>query len=162
MRLLTRLFCVSEKRELGDIPKPTFLTIARLPSAGVKDRNPDAHELCAPTKDAANFDLVYDRNQPTPVIDSGGHPIMSLGHIAEVDAAMPKCHGVLVALIGKFANEFDRLARSNLLVDIAAAIDSLRRFAPELRDPGWIRSHAAFREQGQRICPPLLSSGLGR
>src|SRR5262245_46902714 len=161
MRLLTLLFCINEKRELGDNPNQTF-TAAQLPSAGVEDCNPDAHELCASTKDAANFDLVYDRNQPTPVVDSGGDPIMFLGHVPKVDAAMPKCHGMLVALIGKFANEFDRLPRSNLLVDIAAAIDSLRRFAPEFCDPGWIRSHAAFREQRQRVRPPLLSSALGR
>src|SRR5262245_26406467 len=82
----------------------------QLPSAAVKDRNPDAHELCASTKDAANLDLVYDRDQPTSVVDSGGDPIMFLWHVPEVDAAMPICHGMLVALIGKFANEFDRLA----------------------------------------------------
>ena len=56
---------------------------------------------------------------------------MSLGHVAEVDAAMPKRHGVFVALIARFANEFDGLAGSNLLVDIATAIDSFRRFAPQ-------------------------------
>ena len=109
--------------------------MARWPSAGVKDRNPDAHEFCAPTKDAANFDLIYDRNQPTPVVDSGGDPIMSLGHVAEVDAAMPKRHGVFVALIARFANEFDGLAGSNLLVDIATAIDSFRRFASQFCYP---------------------------
>ena len=136
--------------------------MARWPSAGVKDRNPDAHEFCAPTKDAANFDLVYDRNQPTPVVDSGGDPIMSLRHVAEVDAAMPKRHGVFVALIARFANEFDGLAGSNLLVDIATAIDSFRRFAPQFCYPRWVRSHAAFREQGQRVCPPLPLSGLWR
>ena len=139
-----------------------LLTAAQLPSAGIEDGNPDAHELCAPTKEAANFDLVYDRDQATPVVDSGGDPIMFLRHIAEVDAAMPKRHGVFVALIASFANEFDRLTRPNLLVDIAPEIDSLRRFAPEFCDPGRLRLHAAFREQGQRVCPPLLSSGLGR
>src|SRR5262245_45211807 len=133
---------------------------AQLRSAGVEDGNPDAHELCAPTKEAANFDLVYDRDQATPVVDSGGDPIMFLRHIAEVDAAMPKRHGVFVALIASFANEFDRLTRPNLLVDIAPAIDPLRRFAPEFCDPGRIRSHAAFLEQGQCVFPPLLSSGL--
>jgi hypothetical protein len=136
--------------------------MARWPSAGVKDRNPDAHEFCASTKDAANFDLVYNRNQTTPVVDSGGDPIMSLGHVAKVDAAMTKRHGVFVALIASFANEFDRLAGSDLLVDIATAIDSFRRFAPEFCYAGWVRSHSTFREQGQRVCPPLSSSGFGR
>jgi hypothetical protein len=49
---------------------------------------------------------------------------MSLGDVAKVDASMAKRHGVIVALIGRFADELDRLAGSNLLIDIATAIDS--------------------------------------
>jgi hypothetical protein len=130
--------------------------------SGGQDRNSDAHVFCASTKDTANSNLVYDRNQSTPVVDSVGDPLMPFGHIAEVDAAMPKRHDVFVALIGKFANEFDRLARSNLLVDIAAAINSLGGFTSEFCYPGWVRLHTGFRKQGQRISPPLPLSGLWR
>jgi hypothetical protein len=35
--------------------------------AGVEDCNPDAHGFHASAKDAPNFDLVYDRDEPTPV-----------------------------------------------------------------------------------------------
>ena len=99
--------------------------------AGVQERNPDAHVFCASAKDTANSNLVYDRDQPTPVVDSVGDPLMPFGHVADVDAAMPKRHGMLIAVICKFANEFDRVARSDLLVDITAAINSRGDFAFE-------------------------------
>src|SRR5262245_28674092 len=139
-----------------------LLTMAQWPLAGVKDRNPDAHVFRASTKDTANFNLIYDRNQPTPVVDSVSDPLMPFGHVAEVDAAMPKRHGFLIAVIGKFADEFDRFARTDLLVDMAAAINSLGRFTSEFCYPGWVRLHAGFRKKGQRICPPLPLSGLWR
>src|SRR5947207_7247535 len=88
--------------------------------AGVEDRNSDVHEFRASAQDAANFDLIYDGDERTPIVDSGGDPTMSLRHIAKVDAVVTKRHGVIVALIGRFAFELDRLARSNLLIDIAA------------------------------------------
>jgi hypothetical protein len=82
---------------------------------------------------------------------------MSFGNVADVDAAMSKRYGVF-ALTDLFANELYRIARSDVLVDIAAAINSFRRFAFELGDPGWIRSHTTFCEQGQRVGPlPPLS-----
>src|SRR5262245_43234347 len=136
--------------------------MAHWPLAGVKDRNPDVNVFCASTKDTANSNLVSDRNQPTPVIDSVGDPLMLFGHVADVDAAMPKRHGILIAVIGKFADEFDRFTRSDLLVDIAAAINSLGRFTSEFCYPGWVRFHTAFRKKCRRICPPLPLSGLWR
>ena len=63
--------------------------------SGGQDRNSDAHVFCASTKDTANSNLVYDRNQPTPVVDSVGDPLMPFGHVADVDAAIPKRHGML-------------------------------------------------------------------
>jgi hypothetical protein len=113
-------------------------TTTHWPLAGIKDDNSDAHEFCASAKESANFHLVYDRDEPTPVVKSEGDPMMSFGHVAEVDAAMPKRHGVFIALIGRFASEFDRVARSDLLVDIAAPIDSFRRFASKFCYPDWI------------------------
>src|SRR5882757_8887138 len=132
--------------------------------AGVEDCNPDAYEFRAPAQDAANFDLVDDGDEPTPFVDSGGDPTitMSLGHVAKMDAVVAKRHSVNVAPIGGFASELDRLAWSDLLIDIAAAIDPFGRFAPELRYPTWIRSHAALLEQCQRVCPPLPLPGFGR
>jgi hypothetical protein len=93
------------------------------------------------------------------IVDSVGKPKMPFGHVADVDAAMPKRYGML-AVIGILANEFNRIARSDLFVDIATAINSLRRFAFELCYPRWIRLHAAFCKQGQGVCSPLPLSGL--
>ena len=98
-------------------------SMAQRTLAAIEDCNADMHEFRASAQDAANFDLVYDGDDPTPVVDSGGDPTMSLGDVAKLDAAMAKRHGVIVALIGRFADELDRLAGSNLLIDIAAAID---------------------------------------
>jgi hypothetical protein len=81
--------------------------VAQQPLAGVKGNNPDAHEFRASAHDAANFDLVYDRDQPTPVVDSRGNPTMSLGDVAKVDAVMAKRYSVMVTLTGRFADEFD-------------------------------------------------------
>jgi hypothetical protein len=97
-----------------------------LPLAGVEDRNPDAHEFRASAQDAANFDLIDDRDESTPVVDSRSDPTMSLGNVAKVDAVMTKSHGVIIPLIGKVADELDRFARANVLIDIAAAIDACR------------------------------------
>jgi hypothetical protein len=76
-----------------------------------------------------------------------------------VYAAMSKRYGMLV-VIGVLANQFDRVARSDLLVEIATTINSIWRFESEVCYPRWIRSHAAFCEQSQRVCPPLPLSGL--
>jgi hypothetical protein len=42
---------------------------------------------------------------------------------------MTKSHSVIIPLIGTVADELDRFARSNMLIDIAAAIDPCGRFA---------------------------------
>ena len=52
---------------------------------------------------------------------------MSFRHVADVYAAMSKRYGMLV-VIGVLANQFDRVARSDLLVDIATTINSIWRF----------------------------------
>src|SRR5262249_12252203 len=150
-------------RMCGCPPKSgRLLPVAQWPSARVKDSNPDAHVFCTSTKDSANFDLVYDRNQPAPVVDSLGDPIMSLGNVADMDAAMPECDSILMAAMGEFANKFDRVARSDLLVDEAAAIDPLGGFTSEFCYPGRVRLHTVFGKQGQSICPSLPLSGLRR
>src|SRR5262249_21747261 len=106
---------------------------------GVKGYNPDAHEFRASAKDSTNFYRFYDRYEPMAVVNSVGNPMMSFGYMADVDAAMPKRHGIPIVVSGRFANEFDRVARSDLFVDKAAAVNSLGRFAFELCYPGWIR-----------------------
>jgi hypothetical protein len=65
-------------------PKRTFARYGSVAVSGVQDRNPDAHVFCAPA---------------TPVVDSVSDPVMSFGHIADVDAAVAKRHGILVAVI---------------------------------------------------------------
>ena|SRR5689334_9938384 len=120
------------------IPKAEhLLTEVQWPLVGVKDDDLNVHGFCTSAKDYANFDLVCDRKEPTSVVDSVGYPKMSFGHVADVDAAMSKRYGMF-AVVGMFANKFERVARSDLLVDIPAAINSLRRFAFELCYPSWI------------------------
>ena len=58
--------------------------------ARIEDCNADMHEFRASAQDAANFDLVYDGDEPTPVVDSRGDPTMSLWDVAKLDAAMAK------------------------------------------------------------------------
>ena len=73
------------------------------------EHNPDANEFCASAKDYADFDFLYDRNEPAPVVDSVGNPTMSSGHIADVDTEMPKRNSMFIVIIGNFANEFNRV-----------------------------------------------------
>ena len=124
----------------------------------VKDHHANAYGFCTSAKDSANCDFVYDCKEPTSIVDSVGEPEVSFWHVTEVYAAMSKRYGML-AVIDIFANEFDRVARSDLLVNITASINSLRRFELELVYPGWIRAHAVFRKQSQGIRPPLPLSG---
>jgi hypothetical protein len=77
------------------------------PLGSVEDQNPDAHEFRPSAHDAANFDLVYDCDEPTAVVDSGSDPTMSLWDVAKVDAVMAKRHGAIGGLTGGFANELD-------------------------------------------------------
>ena len=105
--------------------------------SGVEDYNPNTHGFCSTAKDSLNFDLVYDRKKPTSVIDSVGDPKMSFRRVADVNVAMSKRYGMLIAM-GVFENEFDRVAGSDLLVDIATTINSIRRFAFEVCYPRWI------------------------
>ena len=63
-------------------------------------------------KDHANFDLVYDRQEETAVVDGLGDPIIVFGHVADVNAAMSKRYGVF-RVIGNFANEFNRVPGSD-------------------------------------------------
>jgi hypothetical protein len=94
-----------------------------------------------------NFDLVYDRKKPTSVIDSVGDPKMFFRRVADVNVAMSKRYGMLIEM-GVFANEFDRVAGSDLLVDIATTINSIRRFAFEVCYPRWIMIARCFLRAG--------------
>jgi hypothetical protein len=109
----------------------------QLALSGVEDYNPNTHGFCSTAKDPPNFDLVYDRKKPTSVIDSVGDPKMSFRRVADVNVAMSKRYGMLIAM-GVLANEFDRVAGSDLLVDIATTINSIRRFVFEVCYPRWI------------------------
>src|SRR5262249_55551978 len=90
------------------------------------------------------------------------NPTVSLGNVAEMDPAMPKSDDVTTTLNGTVADKLDRLARSNVLIGIAPAIDACGRVESEFCYPTRIGSHAAFREQGQRVCPSLALPLLGR
>jgi len=118
------------------------------------------NEFCSSPKYSADFDFLYDCNKSAPVVDSVSHPTMPSGHIADVDAAMSKGNGMPIVVIDNFASEFDRVARSDLLVYKAAAIHSFRRFVSEFFYPTWIGLHAVFRNQGEGVRPLLSLSGL--
>jgi hypothetical protein len=99
--------------------------LTQQPLAGVQDHNANAHGFCTSAKNPSNFNVVNDRQEPMSIVDSAGEPKMSFGYVANVDAAMPKRYRML-AVIGILANEFDRVARPDLFVDIAPTINSLR------------------------------------
>jgi hypothetical protein len=123
--------------------------------AVVENHDAGADEFCAPAENPANLDLLGDGGEPKPVVQRLGNPAVSLGNVAEVNAAMVIGHGVVITPIGGLADELKCLARSDVLIGIVAAIDPSGRFAPELCYPARVGPHAAFREQGQCVGPPL-------
>jgi len=95
----------------------TAAFVERLPQHGRADgsvatngrRGPKSGRarIRASTHDAANFDLVYDGNKPTSVVYGRCDPTMSLWYVTKVDAVVAKRHGVISALIDRFADELD-------------------------------------------------------
>jgi hypothetical protein len=89
-----------------------------------------------------------------PIVDRIGDPTMLLGDVAEVNAAMVVRNVATVAPLCRLTNEFDRLARPQVIAGIAAAVNARSRFPPELIYPARIRLRRA--EQIQRLRPSLL------
>jgi hypothetical protein len=89
-----------------------------------------------------------------PIVDRIGDPTMLLGDVAEVNAAMIVRDGATVAPLCRLTDEFHRLARSQVIVGIAAAVDAPSRFPAELIYPARIRLRSA--EQSQRLRSSLL------
>jgi hypothetical protein len=58
-----------------------------------------------------------------------------------VDTAMIVRNGVMVALVCTVADEFDHIARSQVIVNITRAIDARRGFTPELGYPARVRPY---------------------
>jgi len=79
-------------------PSEEVNTTPQLALSGVEDYNPNTHGFCSTAKDSLNFDLVYDRKKPTSVIDSVGDPKMSFRRVADVNVAMSKRYGMLIAM----------------------------------------------------------------
>jgi len=97
-----------------------------------------------------------------PVINRVGNPTVSRGDVAEMNISMPVRHGMLVARLSALADELERLARSKVLIRIAADLDPDGRSASQLRNPARVGPHTLLFEQGQRVGPATLLAGLLR
>src|SRR5260370_20362683 len=79
-----------------------------------------------------------------------------------MNISMPIRHGMFVARFSALAKEHECLARFEVLVRIAAALDPGGRFTLELCYPAWIGPNTLFLEQGQRAFPATLLADLLR
>ena len=77
-----------------------------------------------------------------------------------MNTSMPVRHGVFVARFSPLADEFERLARSKVLIRVAADIDPDGRFASQLCYPAAVGAHTLLLDQGQRVGPATLLADL--
>ena len=128
----------------------------------VQNDDARADEFCALAENPTGLNGFDDGQEAKPVINRIGNPTVSPGNVAEMNISMPIRHGVFVARFSALADELERVARSNMLIRIAAALDPDGRFALQLCYPARVGLHALLLEQGQRVGPATLLADLLR
>src|SRR5262249_28341990 len=101
-------------------------------TAIVENDDPRADESCAPAENPAGFDGFDNGEEAMLVINRIGNPMVSLGDVPEMNISMPVRHGMFVARLSVLADELERLARSKVLIRIAADLDPDGRSASQL------------------------------
>jgi hypothetical protein len=139
------MFSLSWDRDSGQTPRASLRYSL---TAIVQDDNPRADGCCTPAENPAGLDGFDDCEEAKPVIDRVGNPTVSPRNVAKMNISMPIRHGMFVARFGALAKEHERLARFEVLVRIAAALDPAGRFALELCYPTWVGPNTLFLEQG--------------
>ena len=104
-------------------------------TAIVENDDPRADESCALAENPAGLNGFDDGEEAKPVINRIGNPAVSPGNVAKMNISMPIRHGMFVARFSTFAKEHECLARFEVLVRIAAALDPGGRFTLELCYP---------------------------
>jgi hypothetical protein len=128
----------------------------------VENDDPRTDESCALAENPAGLNGFDNGEEVTPVIDRVGYPTVSPGGVAEMNTSMPVRYGVFVTRFSALADELERLARSKVLIRLAADLDPDGRFAAQLYYPARVGPHTLFLEQGQRVGPATLLADLLR
>jgi hypothetical protein len=128
-------------------------------TAIVENDDPRADESCAPAENPAGLNGFDNGEEATPVINRVRNPTVLRGDVAEMNISMPVRHGVFVARFSALPDELERLARSKVLIRIAAVCG---RFASQLCYPTRVGSHTLLLEQGQRVGSATLLADLLR
>ena len=79
--------------------------------------------------------MFHDSYDPKSIVHSVGNPKMLLGDVTKVNAAMIVRDCVMITPLCAVTNKFDRIAPSQVIVDVTAAINAGRRFTAELSYP---------------------------
>src|SRR6266702_1561098 len=70
-----------------------------------------------------------------PIVQRLGNPTMSPGDGAEMNAAMIRRHGAVMARISRPADKLKWISRSEVFIGIMATVNTSGRFAAELSNP---------------------------
>jgi hypothetical protein len=82
-----------------------------------------ADEFCALAENPAGLNGFDNGEEAKPVVNSLGNPSVSPGNVTKMNISMPIGHGVFIARFSALADERECLARSQVLIRIAAALD---------------------------------------
>jgi hypothetical protein len=131
-------------------------------AAIVQNDDARADEFCALAENPAGLNGFDDGEEAKPVINRIGNPTMSPGNVPNMNISMPIRHGVFITRFRALADEHERLAWSEVLTRIAAALDPGGRFASQLGYPARVGPHTLLLEESQRASPATLWADLPR
>lgn len=94
-----------------------------------ENNDPRADKSCAVPEKPTRLDGFNNGEEAKPIINRIGNPTVSLGNVAETNISMPIRHGMFVTRSSALAEEDERVARCEVLVRIAPALDPGGRFA---------------------------------
>src|SRR6516162_8369749 len=124
--------------------------------------DPCGDESCVVAENPAGLNSFDDGEEALPAINRVGNPMVSSGSVTKMNISMPIRHGMFVSGFSALADEHERLARSKVLIRIAAELDPGGRFASQLCYPARVGLHPLLPEQGQRAGPATLLAHLLR
>jgi hypothetical protein len=93
-------------------------------AATAENNDPRADESCASAENPTGLNSVDDGKEAKPVINRFGNPTVSLWNVAETNISMPIRHGMFVARFSALTEQHERLARLEVLVRIAAELET--------------------------------------
>jgi hypothetical protein len=109
--------------------------------------DPRSDKSCPPAETPAGLNGFDDGEEAKPVINRFGDPTVLRRNVAEANVSMPIRHRMFVAWFSALAGEHERLARSEVLIRIAAKLDPGGRFTSQLCYPTRVGPYALLLEQ---------------